>query len=94
MSDQTEDKPLVSKTGLVVDFLLSIVFFGFMFWVLMPRLPTDYYRLYCGWDDFFLHDGCVLDLGQYVPRHLGRLPKEETKTTRPILPLSKGREIL
>ena len=40
MSEQTEDKPLVSKTGLVVDFLLSIVFFGFMFWVLMPHVPS------------------------------------------------------
>ena len=42
MSDQTEDKPLVSKTGLVVDFLLSIAFFGFMFWVLMPHaMPSS-----------------------------------------------------
>lgn len=41
MSDQTEDKPLVSKTGLVVDFLLSIAFFGFMFWILMPHVPSS-----------------------------------------------------
>ncbi|MBT3638214.1 MAG: hypothetical protein HN531_14855 [Opitutae bacterium] len=40
MSDQTEDKPLVSKTGIVVDLVLSIAFFAFMFWVLMPHVPS------------------------------------------------------
>ena len=40
MSDQTEDKPLVSKTGIVVDLILSIAFFLFMFWVLMPHVPS------------------------------------------------------
>ena len=40
MSDQTEDKPLVSKTGIVVDLILSIAFFAFMFWVLMPHVPS------------------------------------------------------
>ena len=36
-----------------------------------------YRHLYCGRNDFLLHDGCVLDFSQYVPRHLGRLPKEK-----------------
>ena len=40
MSDQTEDKPLVSKTGIVVNLILSIAFFAFMFWVLMPHVPS------------------------------------------------------
>ena len=40
MSDQAEDKPLVSKTGIVVDLILSIAFFLFMFWVLMPHVPS------------------------------------------------------
>ena len=40
MSDQTEDKPLVSKTGIVVDLILSVSFFAFMFWVLMPHVPS------------------------------------------------------
>jgi hypothetical protein len=40
MSDQTEDQPLVSKTGIVVDLILSIAFFTFMFWVLMPHVPS------------------------------------------------------
>ena len=41
MSDQTEDKPLVSKTGIAVDLILSIAFFLFMFWVLMPHVPSE-----------------------------------------------------
>ena len=40
MSDQAEDKPLVSKTGIVVDLILSKAFFLFMFWVLMPHVPS------------------------------------------------------
>lgn len=40
MSDQTEDKPLVSKTGIVVDLILSIAFFSYMFWILMPHVPS------------------------------------------------------
>ena len=40
MSDQTEDKPLVSRTGIIVDLVLSIAFFAFMFWVLMPHVPS------------------------------------------------------
>ena len=40
MLDQNEDKPLVSKVGIVVDLLLSVAFFSFMFWVLMPHVPS------------------------------------------------------
>jgi len=41
MSDNSEDKPLVSKTGIVVDLILSIAFFAFMFWVLKPHVPSE-----------------------------------------------------
>ena len=41
MSDNSEDQPLVTKTGKVVDFLLSAAFFFFMFWVLKPHVPSE-----------------------------------------------------
>ena len=79
MSDQTEDKPLVSK-----DRSRSRLFtFDRLFRLHVLGLDATraflryYYHLYCGRDDFLLHDGCVLDLSQYVPRHLGRLPKKK-----------------
>jgi hypothetical protein len=39
MPEQNEDK-LVSKVGIIVDLFLSAAFFAFMFWVLMPHVPS------------------------------------------------------
>ncbi|MFL2937669.1 MAG: hypothetical protein ACJZ7A_01035 [Opitutales bacterium] len=40
MSDNN-DKPLVSKTGIVFDLFLAISFFLFMRWVLIPHIPSQ-----------------------------------------------------
>mgnify|MGYP004109066547 FL=1 len=40
MAEKT-DKPLVSQTGLVFDFVLAISFFLFMSWVLIPHIPSQ-----------------------------------------------------
>ena len=41
MSDETKDKPLISFYGLIFDALLSIAFFLFMTYVLMPHVPSE-----------------------------------------------------
>jgi TM2 domain-containing membrane protein YozV len=41
MTDQADDLPLVSKTGILVDLTLSAVFFLFMKWVLAPHVPSE-----------------------------------------------------
>lgn len=41
MSENPEERPLVSKLGIFVDLGMSAVFFVFMFWVLMPHVPSQ-----------------------------------------------------
>jgi hypothetical protein len=41
MSENPEERPLVSKLGILVDLGMSAVFFVFMFWVLMPHVPSQ-----------------------------------------------------
>ena len=41
MSDETKDKPLISFYGLIFGTLLSIAFFFFMTYVLMPHVPSE-----------------------------------------------------
>lgn len=41
MSYETKDKPLISFYGLIFDGLLSIAFFLFMTYVLMPHVPSE-----------------------------------------------------
>ena len=67
-----------------------------MFWVLMPHVSsydTTTVYIVAGMTSFCMTG--VFDLGQYVPRHLGRLPKKKQKPLDRIsFLLSKGREIL
>ena len=41
MSDEPNEQPLISKIGLLVDAILSIAFFLFMTYVLMPHVPSE-----------------------------------------------------
>ena len=41
MSEESNDKPLISKKGLVVDLFLTILFFAYMFFVLKPHVPSE-----------------------------------------------------
>ena len=41
MSDESNEQPLISKIGLLVDAILSIAFFLFMTYVLMPHVPSE-----------------------------------------------------
>ena len=41
MSDENKDKPLISFYGFIFDALLSIAFFIFMTYVLMPQVPSE-----------------------------------------------------
>lgn len=41
MSDENKDKPLISFYGFIFDALLSIAFFIFMTYVLMPHVPSE-----------------------------------------------------
>lgn len=41
MSDETKDKPLISFYSLIFGALLSIAFFLFMTYVLMPHVPSE-----------------------------------------------------
>ena len=38
---ENNDKPLVSKLGIAFDLFLAISFFLFMWWVLMPHVPSQ-----------------------------------------------------
>ena len=41
MLDEDKDKPLISKFGLITDALLSVIFFFFMTYMLMPHVPSE-----------------------------------------------------
>lgn len=41
MSDNSNEQPLISKLALLVDLSLSIAFFLFMTYVLMPHVPSE-----------------------------------------------------
>ena len=41
MSDESKEQPLISRTGLLIDAILSIAFFLFMTYVLMPHVPSE-----------------------------------------------------
>ena len=41
MSEESNDKPLISKKGLVIDLFLTILFFAYMFFVLKPHVPSE-----------------------------------------------------
>ena len=41
MSEESNDKPLISKKGLVIDRFLTILFFAYMFFVLKPHVPSE-----------------------------------------------------
>jgi hypothetical protein len=41
MSDETNDKPLISFYSLIFGALLSIAFFLFMTYMLMPHVPSE-----------------------------------------------------
>lgn len=41
MSDSSNEQPLISKLALLVDLSLSIAFFLFMTYVLMPHVPSE-----------------------------------------------------
>ena len=41
MSDESNEQPLISRTGLLIDAILSIAFFLFMTYVLMPHVPSE-----------------------------------------------------
>lgn len=41
MSDNSNEQPLISKLALLVDLFLSIAFFLFMTYVLMPHVPSE-----------------------------------------------------
>ena len=41
MSEEPNDKPLISKKGLVIDLFLTILFFAYMFFVLKPHVPSE-----------------------------------------------------
>jgi hypothetical protein len=41
MSDESNEQPLISRTGFIIDAILSIAFFLFMTYVLMPHVPSE-----------------------------------------------------
>ena len=41
MSDDSNEQPLVSKKGIVIDLILTVVFFFYMRHVLMPHVPSE-----------------------------------------------------
>ncbi len=41
MSDQPNEKPLISRNGIIIDLLLSVAFFIYMFFVLKPHVPSE-----------------------------------------------------
>ena len=41
MSDDSIEQPLVSKKGIVIDLILTVVFFFYMRNVLMPHVPSE-----------------------------------------------------
>jgi len=41
MPEESNDKPLVSKKGIVIDLFLTILFFVYMFFVLKPHVPSE-----------------------------------------------------
>ena len=84
MSDESNEQPLISKIGLLVDAILSIAFFLFMTYVLMPHVPSEdptTVKIVAGMTSFCM-TGVFWLAAQHVSSYLCRFPKNEKKVTK------------